>query len=75
MFHATAIRYSYKCPFGCNVTVILITAVAVGQGLYSGVRAFNWYYLSSPPQVLRCTMAMAGAGVMHHVLIITQYYV
>jgi hypothetical protein len=41
-----------KCPFGCNGYV---TAVTVGQSqrLYSGVGIFNWYYLSSPPQVLR----------------------
>jgi hypothetical protein len=40
-----------KCPFGCNGYV---TAVAVGQSqrLYSGVGIFNWYYLSSPPQIL-----------------------
>jgi hypothetical protein len=33
-----------------------VTAVAVGQSqrLYSGVGIFNWYYLSSPPQNLRC---------------------
>jgi hypothetical protein len=43
-----------KCPFGCNSYV---TAVAAGQSqrfyFYSGVGVFNWYYLSSPPQVLR----------------------
>jgi hypothetical protein len=35
-----------KCPFGCNGYV---TAVAVGQRkrLYSGVRMFTWFYLSS----------------------------
>jgi hypothetical protein len=42
----------HKCPFGCNGHV---TAVAVGQSqrLYSGVGIFNWYYLSSPPQIPR----------------------
>jgi hypothetical protein len=36
-----------------------VTAVAVGQSqpLYSGVGIFNWYYLSSPPQILRCRRA------------------
>jgi hypothetical protein len=40
------------CPFGCNGYV---TAVAAGQiqRFYSGVGIFNWYYLSSPPQILR----------------------
>jgi hypothetical protein len=30
--------------------------VAAGQSqrFYSGVGIFNWYYLSSPPQILRC---------------------
>jgi hypothetical protein len=41
-----------KCPFKCNGCV---TAVAAGksQRLHSGVKIFNWYYLSSPPQILR----------------------
>jgi hypothetical protein len=41
----------HKCPFGCNGYV---TAVAAGQSqrFYSGVGIFNWYYLSSPPQIL-----------------------
>jgi hypothetical protein len=41
----------HKCPFGCNGYV---TAVAAGQSqrFYSGMGIFNWYYLSSPPQVL-----------------------
>ena len=32
-----------------------VTAVAAGQSqrFYSGVGIFNWYYLSSPPQILR----------------------
>jgi hypothetical protein len=42
----------HKCPFGCNGYV---TAVAAGQSqrFYSGVGIFSWYYLSSPPQILR----------------------
>ena len=38
-----------------DVTVIYVTAVAAGQSqrFYSGVGIFNWYYLSSPPQILR----------------------
>jgi hypothetical protein len=38
--------------FGCSGYV---TAVAAGQSqrLYSGVGIFDWYYLSSPPQILR----------------------
>jgi hypothetical protein len=41
-----------KYPFGCNGYV---TAVAAGQSqrFYSGVGIFNWYYLSSPPQIRR----------------------
>jgi hypothetical protein len=40
------------CPFGCSGYV---TAVAAGQSqrFYSGVGFFGWYYLSSPPQILR----------------------
>jgi hypothetical protein len=43
----------HKCPFGCGGCV---TAVAAGQSqrFYSGVGIFNWYNLSSPPQILRC---------------------
>jgi hypothetical protein len=42
----------HKFPFGCNGYV---TAMAVGQGqrLYSGVRMFTGYYLSSTPRALR----------------------
>ena len=42
----------HKCSFGC---IGYVTAVAVGQHqpLYSSVGIFNWYYLSSPPQILR----------------------
>jgi hypothetical protein len=38
--------------------------VAVGQSqrLYSGVGIFNWYYLSSPPQVLRVPEAPLELG-------------
>jgi hypothetical protein len=40
----------HKCPFGYSGYV---TAVAAGQSqrFYSGVGIFNWYYLSSPPQI------------------------
>jgi hypothetical protein len=32
-------------------------AIGQSQRLYSGVRIFNWYYLSSPPQILRAPEA------------------
>jgi hypothetical protein len=42
-----------------------VTAVAAGQSqrFYSGVGIFNWYYLSSPPQILRgsrCPLDLGG---------------
>jgi hypothetical protein len=42
----------HKRPFGCDGYV---TAVAASQSqrFYSGVEIFKWYYLSSPPQILR----------------------
>ena len=45
-----------KRPFGYTVACNgYVTAVAVGQSqrFYSGVGIFNWYYLSSPPQIPR----------------------
>jgi hypothetical protein len=48
----SAFSNGHRCLFGCNVYV---TAVAAGQSkrFYSGVGIFyNWYYLSSPPQIL-----------------------
>ena len=40
-----------------GVTIMYVTAVAVAAGqiqrFYSGVGIFNWYYLSSPPQIPR----------------------
>jgi hypothetical protein len=35
----------------------LAAAAGQSQRLYSGVGIFNWYYLSSPPQILRCSGA------------------
>jgi hypothetical protein len=40
-----------KCPFACNGYVIVVAA-GQSQQFYSGVGTFNWYYLSSPPQIL-----------------------
>jgi hypothetical protein len=52
-----------KYPFGCNGYVTAV-AVAVGQSqrLYSGVGIFNWYYLSSPPQILRAPRVELESG-------------
>jgi hypothetical protein len=46
-----------KYPFGCSGYV---TAVAAGQSqrFYSGVGMSDWYYLSSPPQILRAPGAV-----------------
>jgi hypothetical protein len=46
-----------KCPFGCSgYDIGYATAVAVAAGqsqrFYSGVGIFDWYYLSSPTQIL-----------------------
>ena len=52
-----------KCPFGCSGYV---TAVAARQSkrFYSGsgVGIFNWYYLSSSPQVLRPPVVRLESG-------------
>jgi hypothetical protein len=50
-----------KRPFGCDGYV---TAVAAGQSqrFYSGVGIFNWYYLSSPPQIPRGSMVLLESG-------------
>jgi hypothetical protein len=48
-------------PFWCNGYV---TAVAAGQSqrLYSDVGVFNWYYLSSPPQIPRTLGSSLNGG-------------
>ena len=56
----------HKFPFGCNVQ-----RLCNGRGrwpkptviIYSGVGIFNWYYLSSPPQIpllLRVGLELGG---------------
>jgi hypothetical protein len=60
----------HKCPFGRNGYV---TAVAAGQSqrFYSGVGIFNWYYLSSPPQILRGSrFDLELRGLMWHVAVL-----
>ena len=57
----------HKYPFGCNGYV---TTVAAGQSqrFYHGVGIFIWYYLSSPPQVLRpsrCPLELGGLICLH----------
>ena len=44
----------YKFPFGCTGNGY-VTAVTAGQSqrFSSGVGIFDWYYLSSPPQIPR----------------------
>ena len=49
---------------GVAVMYNTVTAVAVGQSrrLYSGVGIFNWYYLSSPPQIPRTPVVGLESG-------------
>jgi hypothetical protein len=51
--------FGHKRPFGCSSYVM---AVAAGKSrrFYSCVGIFNWYYLSSPLQVLRFPTARLG---------------
>jgi hypothetical protein len=54
-------KFPVNSPFGCNGYV---TAVAAGQSqrFCSGVGIFNWYYLSSPPQILRGPVVPLESG-------------
>ena len=54
-----------------------VTAVATGQSqrFYSGVGIFNWYYLSSPPQIPRASrFDLELGGLIYMRIIYYQLY-
>ena len=49
-------------------------AAGQSQRFYSGVGIFNWYYLSSPPQILRVPgVPLETGGLAHNIYYMRVY--